>query len=263
MEQAIFISKVKDLNYVTGEFSRLYFGIEFCQNLIPSQEDIKEILKFVFENKIELTFVTPYLTNKGMEKIKPLIIYLIDKKAESEVVINDWGLLKWLSCEYPDTSLILGRLLNKQKRGPRILNLRNRVPESMFSHFQKSNVDSRIFRDFLKSKNVNRVELDNLLQGIDRPKESLKGSLYLPFAYVTTTRFCLSNFCLRNDIKALRSVYECNRSCQEHVFKLQHKDMPIDLYLRGNTQFFKNDNVPEKLGLLNIDRLVFQPEIPL
>ncbi|MCK5493882.1 MAG: hypothetical protein KAJ14_12295, partial [Candidatus Omnitrophica bacterium] len=135
--------------------------------------------------------------------------------------------------------------------------------ESMYSHFQMSNVDSSIFSNFLKNKNIKRVELDNLIQGIDRPKKSLKGSLYFPFGYVTTTRFCLSNFSIRDDIKVLRGVYECNKNCQNTMVKLKHKDMPIDLYLKGNTQFFKNDNVSKKLNHLNIDRLVFQPEIPL
>ncbi|MCK5494757.1 MAG: hypothetical protein KAJ14_16735, partial [Candidatus Omnitrophica bacterium] len=158
MEQAIFISKINNLKYVNGDFSRLYFGIEFCQNLIPSIEDVTVILKFIFERKIELTFVTPYLTNKGMGKIKPLLNYLIDKKSETEIVVNDWGLLKWIAYEHPESNLILGRLLNKQKRGPRILNLDGKVSESMVSHFQMSNIDSSIFSGFLKNKNIKRVE---------------------------------------------------------------------------------------------------------
>ena len=263
MEQAIFISQVNNLKCVTGDFSRLYFGIEFCQNLMPDTKGLEKVLRYVFEKKKEFTFVTPYLTDKGMEKIKSVLSYLIDRRVESEIVVNDWGLLRWLSREYPDSNLVLGRLLNKQKRGPRILNLAGKVPGNMFAHFQKSNIDSRMFSDFLKRKGVNRVELDNHLQGLDRPKNSLKGSLYFPFAYITTTRFCLINACLRDNSKALRGIYECSRSCLENVFKLQHKHMPVDLYLRGNTQFFKNEHIPENLSALNIDRLVFEPEIPL
>lgn len=259
MEQAIFISKTKDLEYVTNEYSRLYFGIEFCQNLIPPVEDLGHILKFVSKKGMDFTFVSPYVTNEGMKKLKLLLDYLINQQPSSEIVINDWGFLRWISQKYSNSNLALGRLLTKQKRGPRILNLMGRVPDTMIEHFRQSNVDNLMLSDFLISKGIKRIELDNLLQGVSRPTHSLKGSLYIPFAYITTTRFCLVNSVNR----PLRTVSSCNKECQNYVLKLQHKQMAVELFLKGNTQFFKNEHLPENLKQLNIDRLVYQPEIPL
>lgn len=260
MEQAIFISTIKNLKYVTDKYSRLYFGIEFCERLIPSIEDLKQVLKFTSKKGLSFTLVTPYLTNKGIDKLKPLIKFLIDERPDSGMVINDWGLLRLLKKDFKDwdVDLALGRLLTKQKSGPRILNIMANIPQSAIQHFRMSNVDVPIFTNFLLNKGIKRVELDNLLQGISRQNSQIKGSLYLPFAYVATTRLCRVNLGERK-----RGILPCNRECQKYTFKLQHKGMPVDLFLKGNTLFFKNRKLPENLEELNIDRLVYQPEIPV
>jgi len=36
--------------------------------------------------------------------------------------------------------------------------------------------------------------------------------------------------------------------------------MPVTLFIKGNTQFFKNDQLPSNLSLLGIDRLVQEVE---
>ncbi|MFH1339243.1 MAG: hypothetical protein ABIH40_05330 [Candidatus Omnitrophota bacterium] len=263
VEKAIFISKVKNLNYVTAEYSRLYFGIEFCQNLIPSVEDLEYILRFVSEKGMDFTFVSPYVTNAGMERLKLLSDYLIERRPESEIVINDWGFMRWLNRNHSGINLVLGRLLTKQKRGPRILRLIGKVPGDMIEHFCQSIVDSEATSSYLIDRGIKRIELDNLLQGVSRPSPLLKGSLYFPFAYVTTTRFCLiSSYRDRID-KPLRSIFPCNRECQNYTFKLTHKQMPVELFLKGNTQFFRNDKLPEEQESLNIDRIVYEPEMPV
>lgn len=263
MEKAIFISKIKNLEYVTDQYSRLYFGNEFCQNLIPSIEDLDCILEFVSEKNMDFTFVSPFVTNKGMERLKSLLNYLINKQPATEIVINDWGLLRWINQKNFSFNLILGRLLTKQKRGPRILNLINRVPDIMIQHFRQSNVDSPDFSNFLINKGIERIEFDNLLQGFNRPTQALKGSLYFPFAYITTTRFCLLSSYEDRANKPLRTIFPCNKECQNYTFKLQHRQIPVEIFLKGNTQFLRNEHMPEDLRQLNIDRLVYQPEIPL
>jgi len=262
MEKAVFVSKIKDLKYLTGEHKRIYFGNEFCQNLIPDIRDLMYVLDVASNKRMGFTLVTPFVTNEGMGKLRSLLDCLLDKQPESEVVINDWGLLHWLSEKYPNVKLALGRLLTKQKRGPRILNLIGRVPVNMIQYFSQSNVDTPALSDFLISKGIKRVELDNLLQGIIRNNPLIKGSLYIPFAYVTTTRFCLMND-YKERSRRPRAVFPCRKECQDYLLKLRHKKIPVELFLKGNTQFFKNETLPDNLKQLNIDRLVYQPQIPL
>ena len=262
MERAIFISKIKNLKYVTEQYSRLYFGNEFCESLIPSLEDLTYILRFTTEKGMKFTLVSPYVTNEGIRKLKPLIDRLADRQPACEIVVNDWGILRLLNMKYAKLNLLLGRLLTKQKKGPRILNLLDKISQDSILYFQKSNVDNRVIHDFLISKNIKRLELDNPLHGILRPPSSINGSLYIPYGYVTTSRFCF-HACYKNRTKLLATASYCNKECQKYTFKLQHKSMPVELILKGNTQFFKNEHLPDNLEQLNIDRLIYQPEVPL
>lgn len=261
MEQVIFISKVENLRYVDSKYSRLYFGNEFCQRLLSSLEDFEVVRDFILKHKMEFTLVTPYVTNKGIDVLRPILEYVIKNFLGAEIVINDWGVLRLLRREFNYSNFALGRLLTKQKRGPRILNLKNRVPQNMIQHFQKSNIDVPILSDFLVNNGIKRVELDNLLQGIAREDTCLKASLYFPFAYVTTTRFCLTASS-ETGRRFLRNIPSCNKECQKYIFSLRHKNMPVDLFLKGNTQFFENEHLPDNLNNLNIDRIVYEPEIP-
>ena len=130
-------------------------------------------------------------------------------------------------------------------------------------HFKQCSADAPLMSDFLENMNISRVELDNLLQGVSRPCPGLKGSLYYPYAYVTVTRYCMMPRSAKA-APALRHIpLKCGRECRGSEYELTHKDMPVKLLLKGNTQFFRNDKLPEDLHELNIDRLVFEPAIPL
>ena len=202
MEKSLFITKIQNLNYWNSKYARLYFGNEFCQRLIPTKEDLDYIIDFVKKNNIKLSFVTPYVTDEGVERLEPLLELLDEKLPESEVIINDYGTLELMQEKKLKLKPVLGRLLTKQKRGPRIINIMDKLPKPAIEHFKKSNAEVPIFQDFLVKNGFERVELDNLLQGIedDFSKSRIKASLYFPYVYVTTTRFCFINItiCITN-----------------------------------------------------------------
>lgn len=262
MERAIFISNIDNLKYVDSKYSRLYFGNEFCQRLIPSLEDLKKAAEFILKKRMDFTLVTPYVTDEGLEVLRPIAEFVARNLPEAEFVINDWGVLRILRKEFDFLKFVLGRLLTKQKRGPRILSLKDKIFPDTIRHFKGSNIDVPELSEFLMNNGIVRVELDNLLQGIDRENPSLRASLYIPYNYVTTTRYCLTAGCVTGE-NHLRSISNCNKECQKYTFRLRHKKMPVDLLLKGNTQFFKNNSLPSNLEKLNIDRIVYQPEIPI
>ena len=66
MERALFIAKSKNLKYFSSQLTRLYFGTEFCQRLLPSKNEIDRVMGFVQENNCAFTLVTPYVTNEGL-----------------------------------------------------------------------------------------------------------------------------------------------------------------------------------------------------
>jgi hypothetical protein len=264
-EWALYATKVENLKHYRNEFSRIYFGNEFCQRLIPAINDLGQVLDFVSRNKLGFTFVTPYVTNDGLDILRPLFGKIAEENPGSEVVFNDWGVLRILNEGYDGLEPVMGRLLNRMKRGPRLMNFMDVLPQSSIEYFRSCSIDVPLYRKFLIRNRVRRVELDNLLQGIELnlADSGITGSLYIPYAYVTTTRFCLAVSCDVHGKEDVVGIFPCRKECQEYTFYLTHSVMPVPLIRKGNTVFFKNERVPEDMEVRNIRRIVIEPEVPL
>jgi hypothetical protein len=265
MEQAFYISKTSNLKYYRNDFTRLYFGQEFCERLIPTNQQIEEALLFAEKKDLQFTFVTPYVTNWGLRRLEKIIGSLAENKPEVEVVFNDWGIFQFLHEEFPGFVPVMGRLLNKSKRGPRIMNILDKVPNDTKDFFRKSNLNVPSAGMFLKQRGIYRVEFDNLLQGINLEDSDMEihKSLYIPFAYVSTTRLCLSANCDNPEINYYAGIVDCNKECQEYTFNINNPVMGLPLIRKGNTVFFLNENIPDAFKDGSFDRIVIQPEIPV
>ncbi|MBT3192917.1 MAG: hypothetical protein HN341_10215 [Verrucomicrobia bacterium] len=254
-------SRLGELQAWEDKCDRVYFGHEFCQRLIPSGESIRQAIDHCAEKGWQFSLITPFVTSAGIAVVQERIAALLEHAPDGlEIVVNDFGVLNWLHREHPSVTIALGRLLTKQKRGPRIMRIADRLPRNARAHFQRSNIDAAHLTAFLTEMGVQRIELDNILQGIQRDS-GMQASLYYPYAYVSTTRLCL----LMNGEhpnKNLRSIGTCHRECRRYDVTLTHADMPVPLKLHGNTQFFRNDKLPKDLAALNITRLVYEPHLP-
>jgi hypothetical protein len=262
VERALFIAKQKNLKYLSADYQRVYFGNEFCERLLPGPETVAEIMQSVLDRDLPFTLVTPYVTDAGISKVERLLAALPD---ETEVVFNDWGVLRILRQKFPRLEPVQGRLLTKLKRGPRIANVLDKLPAGALQHLKSTNLGVPVYQRFLRDNNISRVELDNPIQGLDlggAPPE-LKLSLYIPFAYVSTTRFCLVANCDVPEKKGVIGVFPCHQECQKYTFYLNNPVMTTPLTRKGNTLFFKHMKLPPDIKELNISRIVIQPEIPM
>ena len=116
MERAIFITHIDQLDGVDrcrkdGSYTRLYFGIEFCERLIPSVEEFKRALDYSRIHNLDISLVTPYVTDAGLSKLSSLFDYLTVNRIDCEVIINDWGVLNLINKKYRSLKPVLGRLL--------------------------------------------------------------------------------------------------------------------------------------------------------
>ena len=263
MERAIFISSVENLKYFDSGFSRIYFGNEFCEQLIPPATDLEQVLKFASRKEADFTFVSPYVTDKGLGKLEILLNRISEEKPGSEVVFNDYGVLRVLNKRYINLVPVMGRLLNRMKRGPRLMVVINKLPETTVEYFRNSNLTVPILFKFLDENRVKRVELDNVLQGFDFTLNTLEASLYIPFAYVTTTRLCLVNSCDTPELSKIIGIFPCKRECKKYTFFMDNEIMPVPLIRKGNTIFFRNDALPEDMEKIGINRIVIEPELPM
>ena len=265
MEQALYISTPDNLKYWKTEFTRLYFGMEFCERLLPGSPQLKNAVNFARDNNADFTLVTPYVTEKGLKQVEKLIITLCEIKPQSEIIFNDWGIFHLLREKHYPVKPVLGRLLNKLKRGPRIVPVRDKIPGTSLDYFMTPNLSIPEIQSFLLHRGINRVECDNILQGLnlDDISKELHISLYLPFAYVTTSRFCLMP-AIHDPEEMKIGVLPCKKECQQYAFSLWNPVMTVPLVRKGNTIFFSNEEIPYHLiQEQKIDRIVVQPEIPM
>jgi hypothetical protein len=263
MEKAIYFTRIEELKNFNYQSTRIYFGNEFCQNLIPHLDEIKTVLDFILKKKLVFTFVTSYITDDKVDTLTRIFEKLITLEEKIEVVFNDWGVFYLLKNYFSSLIPVMGRLLSLQRTDPRILKQNCILSKEKLSYYQSYKMDSFYWSRFLKDQNINRIEIDNLLQGINRDNASINASLYFPYSYLNHSRYCIIASSQSSN-KSLRNITDCAGECRNiPEFTLYHSEMSKKLFLKGNVIFIKNDLLPEDLSGKNIDRIVFEPKIPM
>lgn len=261
MEFAFYISREELLTAVDKNSTHIYFGCEFCEKLLPSPKSAERAVKFCRERNLGFSLVTPYVTDEGIANLREIFSLLADK---TEIIVNDWGVIRVLRGEFPLLVPVFGRLMTKVKRGPRLMPILDVIPADTKKYYRSTNLNIDWYRRILKGYGIERVEIDNIFQGYD--SEGICGdfkiSLYMPFSFVSTTRFCLTAGCEDEEKLEKVGIENCSKECQNYTFILRSKGMPVPLIRKGNTIFSKNDTPPSLLNSGIIDRIVLQPEIP-
>lgn len=250
MERALLTCRVPDS--LPPGIDRLYFGAEFCCWRMPSRDQVLRAVDFCRRQSIALTLVTPVFYPSWLPAARSLLKGLVDVfDAGDELLISDLGMLALAGEFLPRLPRVCGRALSGQKRGPRILDFDLSPAER--DYFQRGSWYSSEAVAFLREAGIGRVELDNLLQGIAPLPRPLRGSLHRPYVLVTSSRNC--------PFHSPRHDRPCRPACGE-VFTLENSQSEIPLLQGGNSQFLRNDRLPDDLDRLGIDRIVEHLELP-
>lgn len=263
-ERAVYLAHTAPPSVPGGQYSRVYFGHEFCERLLPTARELTTALRTAADAEMALTFVTPYVTESGLGRLRELFAVLSAERPGSEVVFNDWGVLRILNRDFETLTPVLGRLLTKMKRGPRLAQLAEQFNSATAAYFRTCNLDVPIYRDFLLHKGVARVELDNVLQGIDLTLAGtgMRASIYVPFGYIATTRLCLAAACDTHGMEDEVGIFPCKRECRDYTFEVQPYGSAAVQLRKGNTVFFENAQLPVDLDRSGIDRVVVEQTLP-
>jgi hypothetical protein len=251
MQHALYITKKEDLDLISDRFSRLYFGSEFCEHLIPDENFLINVISIARDNNLDFSLNTPWCSDFGVKKIKKILEILPEG---SEVVFNDFGVL----CEILKYKLIpvMGRLLVSAKRDPR-KNFQKKYSE----YLQTSNLNNTEFQKYLIDNNIYRVDIDNVFQGYNfLLNKKIKTSLHYPYVYITTSRKCFFGNCSYGH---KHDGEEGEKLCLENLVTAKLAGFDGEIYIKGNSQFYKNNDKPKVFPRLNIDRLIFSPQIPI
>lgn len=273
------------LNYLQKEFkgelrfSRLYFGQETCEYLIPELEELKRAYYISRQLGWDFTYVTGYVTDKGLEKAGKNLEFLVKEGGDTEVVVNDWGVLSFLHREFAELKPVLGRLLIKQKRLARFAFSRPpinmaRIDVSMEEIAKNQgrvlrglNISIKSYREELKSLGIERVEVDIVPQGVDIDPQGwgLRVSFYFPWAYITAGRNCSTAGIIEPEREYVVVGEGCPRLCRKINRASNLDQFATPIIQRGNAVFAYTQGYayPYLKGEIPVDRLIFQPYIPI
>ena len=281
IENAVLVTSTAAARGPLSGAQRVYFGNEFCERLLPSRRDLALVADVCAARELGFTLVTPPVTQSGLAHIEELLTWLEEREGAFEVVVNDWGVLHLLTRRHPRVEPVLGRLMSKQQRDPRILRLFTgnpapqivdgrlvidvALPDEAVTLYRATPLSASLTQSALRALGVRRVELDNPLQGFDyQAADDGTASLYVPFGVVATSRRCTSDP-RRKSFPFTDRVDSCTRGCRRMAFELRAQHIADPLYRRGNTLFFRNDALPDGMDLLSrgVNRVVHQPSLPM
>ncbi|MBP7795753.1 MAG: hypothetical protein KA059_03125 [Elusimicrobiales bacterium] len=205
------------------KYDSIYIGSDFCENKIPSTNDIKRLAK-IFKGKIIPVF--PILSEKAINRAAKLVDMITSVKNVEEIVANDWGLMNMIKKKYSHRfKLILGRLIM----------------------WEISDINKEFFNNFFKEYNISSVDIDNPI--LLKKLEGYGGKINFlnPLQFKAVTRFCpyMKNF----------TSELCTQECEKYGFiKLENKKAFCkDIYLFSTAYFsFNKRRVTDK----RIQRLV-------
>jgi len=257
-------------------FTRCAYGNEFCEHLIPSARQFERVLAAATERDLRITLLTPYVSDAGIELLRPLFDLFSDHDG-GEVVFNDWGILNLLRREYPRLKPVQGRLMNKSLRDPRVTGVyaASDAPAPALVSLRRSNLDCVSYTGFLSELGVDSVELDNLPQGVDLSfvDNGVKASAYVPFGFISTSRICMAAGIHYDKRDKFQPGAACHHECQTHLLEYSYTNSPLGnrdqkFYLKGNSYFYVHAEAmlrglfeQSRSGL--IDRIIVQPSLPM
>lgn len=223
---------------------------------------------------MKFTLVTPYVTEEGLDGVKGLLERLAEQQPQAEVVVNDWGVLQIIVENYPFLTPILGRLLNKVLRDPRIVTHLKNSQSKALENYRRSSLAGEPMEALLKQYDVRRIELDLPPQGLDEGlmDSGYDLSLYLPYGVITSGRICLlHSWGLEEKEKFRPFLGGCDRKCRYFWLEMSDpshqvkKSKEWSILQKGNTVFYREERDFLKKGLENgarvgVSRLIIQRE---
>lgn len=255
-------------------FTRCAFGTEFCENLLPGPEALAATRERAHACGIQFTFLTPYVSDRGIARLKPLLAQL---HAGDEVDFNDWGVLNLVRRDYPHLVPLQGRLLNKSLRDPRVMGVygESSAPNSSLVVLQRSNLDCASYTGLLARLGVHAVAMDHLPQGTDLSfaERGVRVFVYFPFGFISTSRVCMAAGLHYRKQDKFQPGAECRHECQAHLVEYTYTNSPFGnrdqkFYLKGNSYFYLHSDamlrgLAEQAASGRIARLVYQPRLPM
>lgn len=237
----------------------LYFGSEFCQDLLPTVEAAEKFCALAQQTGLEAVLLTPLVRADGLRRIQTLITDLACRSWTPTIVFNDLGVLRMLHHEHPARKSQAGRLFNRALRDPRLAEQPRETQTSASARGGQ-------IRALLQRFDVAGLETDPDLEGsyLGARRPGLQRVLHLPYVFAASGRNCL----LKADTQQEKNNFAkwlgdaCPAPCRGQVHLEERADLDFPLWRAGNTLFYAATEALVKSHLGRTDRIVIH-ESPL
>lgn len=174
------------------KISRLYIGNQFCHNLFPHIDSLIEMLNKAKKEDVNVTVVFTYLREELIEStantLDKLYQWCRTNDFSVEIVVNDWGMLSLLSGREDRFTLVMGVLLNKRRKDPRMKYMLKSWKNEQ--QVELNAVNSAFFQNFLENEyNICRYEFESC--GYKQKLPRGRHSLHIPFYQTNTSQYCV------------------------------------------------------------------------
>jgi len=241
-----------------AKLTALYFGTEFCQDLLPGISEAEAFCIHCKQRDLEAVLLTPLVTHRGLNRLSRLLYHLTLKDLAPTVVFNDWGVFELLRTKHPSLSKGMGRLMNRGLRDSRLV-MQARGPEG------ENTQRGAGIRKLASSLGVSAIETDADLDPgyLGTGTEGLKRTLHLPFTFVASGRNCLEKAAATAAGKGMFTQglkSGCPAPCRDHCRKEYRNDTQMPLWRTGNTLFQEVPLESISRHIPMADRVVFHEQ---
>jgi hypothetical protein len=216
--------------------SRLHFGNEFCERLIPTPGALERMLGRTAAWGVTLVLATPAVSDRGMARLRRLFRRLPEG---TEVVVNDWGVARLLRREFAALEPVAGRQLCKMIKDPRL-------PSPEWVRLYRHGVHAAPFRQLLARFGMARMELDvpPFAEARDFHSPELGVTVHAPFGYSVKGRMCKIGSLGLEARRKFGPQPACRKECLIHLDRLSRPPetgaRDLATFQRGNTLFYRH-----------------------
>lgn len=233
--------------------SAIYFGSEFCVDLLPNVATAALLCKWAQDSALEAVLLTPVVTPSGLSRIERLVGGLAAGGCRPAIVCNDWGVLNLLRSAWPEFRCRAGRMMNRGLRDPRLA--------AAVTAPGSASRTTGLLRSLLLRYGVEAVETDPDLEGsyLGERVAGLQRVLHFPYLFAATGRNCLvkAEQAPAPEARFTKGLgLPCSGACRGRCHEVRRADCERTLWRTGNTLFHEVTREQAKAHLAHADRVV-------
>ncbi len=197
-------------NNKTSNFNQanyVYIGSYFCDLYMLSipRDTWERAITYIKKSKKQAVLVIPTPSQRNLEKLKRLASILMSDYSDviKEIVINDYGMSRWLNNNNVKLPVWGGRMLSKELRDPR-------YPEKV----QSNKILEWVGDGNLLGLSIIGIELDTSCS--IEAYESLRIACHMPLNYITMGRYCEIGSINRPITEKFKLWSGCDRTCNKY-----------------------------------------------